>query len=75
MNLSINIYLQKKQGNMIINSNFPICGNCSQKEQKSNLKQGCFYCRYAIGIFDKGIVTEDIDATDCVNKGYYLPYQ
>ena len=75
MFLLINIYLPQNQNNMIVNRNFPVCGNCSQKEQKSNLKKGCYYCRYALDIFANGIVTEDIDATECVNKGYYLPYQ
>ena len=60
---------------MNIISNFPICGNCSQKEMRKDLKLGCFYCRFSVGIFDKGIVTQDVDATECVKKGHFLPYQ
>ena len=58
---------------MIIYSNFPVCGNCSQKEERTNLKHGCFYCHYVVDIFKNGIVTNDIDGTECLHHGYYSP--
>ena len=33
--------------------------------------EGEFYCYYAEDVFPNGIVTGDVDGTDCYNKGLY----
>lgn len=53
--------------------NFPTCGNCFQKEKRDNLNKESYYCRYAVGIFVNGIVTNDIDSTECFLNGNYTP--
>lgn len=54
-------------------SNFPVCGNCSQKENRNNHNKESYYCRYAVDIFKDGIVTNDIDGTECLLNGNYSP--
>lgn len=51
--------------------NFPLCGGCSRKEKREELGEGKFYCCYAEDVFPNGIVTGDVDGTDCYNKGVY----
>lgn len=51
--------------------NFPLCGGCSRKEKNEKCGEGEFYCYYAEGVFPNGIVTSDVDGTDCHNKGLY----
>lgn len=54
-------------------SNFALCGLCAHKEKRKGLAENEFYCLYAEDVFPNGIVTADIDGTDCVNKGIYKP--
>lgn len=59
--------MEKKIGN------FPLCGGCSRREKREELKDGEFYCAIVDGILHNGIVTNDTDATDCDRKGWYNP--
>lgn len=56
-------------------SNFPFCGLCAHKEKREGLAENEFYCPYAEAHFPNGIVTSDVDATDCVKKGIYQPIE
>lgn len=50
---------------------FPLCGGCSRRERREDLKDGEFYCAIVDGILPNGIVYSDTDATDCALKGLY----
>lgn len=54
--------------------NFALCAGCSRKEIREGLGKGKYYCRFVDGIIQNGIVTNDIDATECVRKGLYRSY-
>lgn len=54
---------------------FPLCGGCSRRERREGLKDGEFYCSVATDILPNGVVTNDIDATECVRNGSYKPTQ
>lgn len=51
----------------------PYCGNCSRKVKKEGLAKDEYHCDILIDIPMKGIVTEDIDGTHCVELGVYKP--
>ncbi len=51
--------------------NFPLCEGCSRKVKREECGEGEFYCYYAEDVFPNGIVTGDVDGTDCYNKGLY----
>lgn len=53
--------------------NFPLCGGCSRKERGRGLKDDEFFCSIAETILPTGIITDDVDATDCVKNGWYRP--
>ena len=53
----------------------PYCGNCSHKTKKEGLANGEYYCDVLINTPMKGIVTSDVDGTNCVRQGYYKPIQ
>ena len=43
------------------------------KEKRPELKTGVYYCEIVSDSPMKGIVTGDIDGTECVEKRFYLP--
>lgn len=53
--------------------NFPLCGGCSRRERRDDLREGEYYCAKAATILPYGVVTNDMDATDCVRDGWYNP--
>lgn len=53
--------------------NFPFCGGCSRRERREGIKDGEFYCAIAETILPKATVTNDMDASNCVQKGWYNP--
>lgn len=56
-----------------INGIFPLCGGCSRREKRDDLGEGEYYCAKVEAILPNGVVTNDIDATDCVRDGWYNP--
>ena len=52
---------------------FPLCGGCSRREKSEELREGEYYCAIAETILPNGVVTNDIDATDCARNGWYNP--
>ena len=48
-----------------------MCLDCANKQSNPQLPKGSFYCRYAQGVFPDGIVSFDIDATECVRIGVF----
>lgn len=52
---------------------FPLCGGCSRRKKREGLKDGEFYCAIVEAILPNGIVSNDIDATNCVRNGWYEP--
>lgn len=53
--------------------NFPLCGGCLRRERREGLKDGEFYCVIAETILPKETVSNDMDATMCVQNGWYNP--
>lgn len=53
----------------------PYCGNCSRKIKKEGLSKDEYHCDVLIDTPKKGIVTPDIDGTNCVRRGFYKPFQ
>lgn len=49
------------------NGYFALCGGCKRKEKREGLKDGQYYCIFAVTILPDGIVNNDTDAT-CCNK-------
>lgn len=54
-------------------ANFPLCGDCFRKETRNGLKDDEYYCSIAEAILPTGIVTTDLDATNCVCNRWYKP--
>ena len=54
-------------------ANFLLCGGCSRKERRKGLEDGEYYCAIADAILPKGNVTNNTDATNCVQNGWYKP--
>lgn len=50
---------------------FPMCIDCVNKQSSDQLPKGKYYCPYVKGIFPDGIVSFDIDATECVRNGIF----
>lgn len=50
---------------------FPMCIDCVNKQSSGQLPKGKYYCPYVKGIFPDGIVSFDIDATECVRNGIF----
>ena len=55
------------------NGSFLMCAECSCKEKLGELRKDEYYCRYATNVFPNGIVTADVDATNCIKQGWYCP--
>ena len=66
-------YNQNDMDNVI--ANFPLCGGCSRREKHEGLRDDEFYCPLVENVLPNGIVTNDTDVTDCVNKGWYRPFK
>ena len=57
-----------------INYNFPFCGGCSRKKEREGLGAGEYYCVIADAIMKNGgVVTDDVDATECTENEWYIP--
>lgn len=48
-----------------------MCLDCANKQSSDQLPKGKYYCPYVKGIFPDGIVSFDIDATECVRNGIF----
>lgn len=53
----------------------PYCGNCSRKIKKEGQVKDEYYCDILIDTPMKGVVTPDVDGTNCVERGFYKPIQ
>ena len=53
----------------------PYCGNCSRKIKKDGLAKDEYYCEVLVDTPTKGVVSSDIDGTQCVEMGTYEPIQ
>ncbi len=56
-------------------ANFPLCGGCSRREKRKELRDGEYYCTVVDGILPNGVVTIDTDATKCIEEGWYKSMQ
>lgn len=66
----------KKEDDMkALETMIPYCGNCSRKIKKEGLAKDEYYCDVLIDTPMKGVVTPDIDGTNCVERGFYNPIQ
>lgn len=52
-------------------SQFFMCLDCANKQSSDQLPKGKYYCPYVKGVFPDGIVSFDIDATECVRNGIF----
>lgn len=50
---------------------FPMCIDCANKQYSDQLPRGKYYCPYVKSVFPDGIVSFDIDATECVRIGIF----
>ncbi len=50
---------------------FLMCAGCSRKVKRNGLKKGEYYCDVAECVVSNGVVTDDMDATNCVKNGCY----
>ena len=48
-----------------------MCAGCSRKVKRKGLKKGEYYCDVAECVVPNGVVTDDMDATNCVKNGLY----
>lgn len=53
----------------------PYCGDCSRKTKKKGMAKDEYYCDVLNDTPMKGIVTSDIDGTNCVEIGTYKPIE
>lgn len=53
----------------------PYCGNCSRKIKKEGLANDEYYCDVLIDTPMKGVVTSDVDSTNCVKRSFFKPTQ
>jgi len=44
---------------------FPLCGGCSRREKRDDLREGVYYCAFAGAVIPNGTITNDTDATNC----------
>ena len=51
----------------------PYCANCSRKIKIDGLDFGKYYCDVVANTPMKGIITPDIDGSQCLNNGCYIP--
>lgn len=49
-----------------------LCGGCSRKKKKAENKIGEYYCEVAKKNLSMNVVTEDTDASECVEKGLFI---
>ncbi len=54
-------------------ANFPLCGGCSRREKREGMKNDEYYCAIVDTILPNGVVTNDTDATNCTQNGWYKP--
>jgi hypothetical protein len=52
-------------------NSFKMCIDCANKQSNSKLEKGMYYCPFVEEILPNGIVYNDTDATECVNKGIF----
>lgn len=55
----------------MIENAFKWCIDCSNKQSLPHLPKGSFYCSFATHIFPNGVITGDIDASQCIKDGIY----
>lgn len=58
-----------------INNVIPYCAECNRKVKRQELKTGEFFCTIVADTPMKGIVSGDIDGTQCVEMGVYIPIE
>ena len=50
---------------------FKTCVDCLNRQSSPTLGRGRYYCPFVKHIFTDGIVTFDIDAIECIRKGFF----
>ena len=56
-----------------IKNGIPYCAGCSRKVKRQKLKAGEYFCHIVADTLMNGIVSGDIDGTNCVEMGVYIP--
>lgn len=56
-----------------IRKGFPFCAGCGRKEKRQGLNADEYFCIIVADTPMKGIVTGEVDGTECVEHGFYIP--
>lgn len=52
-------------------NSFKMCIDCANKQSRTNMAKGMYYCPIVKDVLTNGIVHYDTDATECVAKGLF----